>query len=597
MHPSRRSAVASLGLLCAVFSALALVLVLAGAGHVSRPDVPTSRAVQALVTGGPEAALAAVPDDFSADRGYTPVVRGGLLERADGDCSAPVPVPASFEPACRRHDFGYDLLRHAEVTGGTLPGLARRDVDDQFARAAMDSCSGATDGWTPTSCRIMAGIAATALRVNTLRQGDLAPGPETAVSVGAGVAAVGAVGTAAALVWIGLTRVLRRRPAPPVWRSGGLAAGLYASLLPSFLPRSGWVQGLTTLLFVVAAAAVVRRLVPTDPLSESGRYVLAALAALGGLTLVVQSAAAQVTTRQRMGLPPVDTAYGLGAVAAVVAVVGAVRGARWMWQRRRVTWKPVVGLGLVGSLVLQAVPSQAAPIAPTVEVTTGGALRVYAGLSDGDTAEQRAAAAVRRLVDAGGLDRGHVVLAMPTGSGWVDPRAVEGLERRFGDDVAIVSVQYAAVPSWLAFLFMRHDGDAAARALYAAVEDRISQRPEGTGPSVHVYGESLGALAGQAIFTDPGQSGAADGVCSALWVGSPGSARAGIAQESLVSNETDPVAHTSAWMLVRPTRGDRPWLPVVSYVLTGADFVGSLTPEAGDGHRYGPDQVDGLGSC
>ena len=69
------------------------------------------------------------------------------------------------------------------------------------------------------------------------------------------------------------------------------------------------------------------------------------------------------------------------------------------------------------------------------------------------------------LVTRGGLSKDHVVLMIPTGSGWVDPAAVDGFERRFHGDVALVGLQYAHTPSWVAFLFQRGAAEAGAREL------------------------------------------------------------------------------------------------------------------------------------
>ncbi|MEO7269993.1 MAG: hypothetical protein ABIW49_12385 [Knoellia sp.] len=57
------------------------------------------------------------------------------------------------------------------------------------------------------------------------------------------------------------------------------------------------------------------------------------------------------------------------------------------------------------------------------------------------------------------------------------------------------------------------------------------------------------------------------------------------------------VVHASPSMLLTPTGEGRPWLPVVSFVHAGADFVESLAVPAGSGHRYGSDQPDRLQTC
>ncbi|MCG7320984.1 hypothetical protein [Arsenicicoccus bolidensis] len=106
-------------LLVVIAAALALTLVnlVRGGSDVAPPSSPAGRAVTALTTSTGTQALRAVPDDFEATLGYQPVLQDGELVRPDGDCSSPVPLPRTFEPACRQHDLGYDLLRHAALTG------------------------------------------------------------------------------------------------------------------------------------------------------------------------------------------------------------------------------------------------------------------------------------------------------------------------------------------------------------------------------------------------------------------------------------------------------------------------------------------------
>jgi uncharacterized membrane protein len=222
-----------------------------------------------------------------------------------------------------------------------------------------------------------------------------------------------------------------------------------------------------------------------------------------------------------------------------------------------------------------------------------GAVRAYAAQRPDETLHQRAQRVADDLVARGGLTKSRVVVMVPTGSGWVDPAAVNGFERRFHGDVALVGMQYAATPSWVAFLFQRDVAEQGARELEAAVADRIAQLPQGVRPELHLYGESLGALAGQAVLADPVE---AARVCSALWVGSPGGATAGRGREASVANPSDPVVHATPALLVRPTaRG--PWLPGVSFVQAAFDYVGSLSLPSGHGHRYGADQVEHLPGC
>lgn len=108
-------------------------------------------------------------EELVAELGYRPGTQDGHAMNPDGDCSSPVPLPESFEPACMTHDLGYDLLRVADRTGEPIPAHTRRDLDRQMAEQMRASCDGAA------GCRAMAGVAHAAVAANTLRQHNGAP--------------------------------------------------------------------------------------------------------------------------------------------------------------------------------------------------------------------------------------------------------------------------------------------------------------------------------------------------------------------------------------------------------------------------------------
>lgn len=70
-------------------------------------------------------------------------------------------------------------------------------------------------------------------------------------------------------------------------------------------------------------------------------------------------------------------------------------------------------------------------------------LRVYVGLGSKDTADERAELALEELKRVGGFERSVLVVATPTGTGWLDPGAVDTLEFLHAGDTAIVSMQYS----------------------------------------------------------------------------------------------------------------------------------------------------------
>ncbi|KJZ30437.1 hypothetical protein TW83_14435 [Paracoccus sp. S4493] len=146
-------------------------------------------------------------------------------------------------------------------------------------------------------------------------------------------------------------------------------------------------------------------------------------------------------------------------------------------------------------------------------------LRVYVGLNAADTLTARADLAVRELERVGGFDRSTLVVAMPTGTGWMDPAAIEPLEHLNHGDVATVALQYSYLQSWISLLVQPEQAAEAGRALFGAVHRRWQQLPEETRPRLYLYGLSLGAHSSQQslrlheMLDQP--------IDGALWVGPP----------------------------------------------------------------------------
>lgn len=165
------------------------------------PDASAATAVDALATMPPAAAARHLPADFTAVNGYRPRITQGHLVDPTGGCSSPVPLPAEFDLICRQHDLGYDLLRTADATGGTLPASARHEVDHMFSVDAHRACADRGDGLSRSECDAWADIATGALEFNSWRQHWSTPSPETPVSVLAIAAAIASVisGVAAAV--------------------------------------------------------------------------------------------------------------------------------------------------------------------------------------------------------------------------------------------------------------------------------------------------------------------------------------------------------------------------------------------------------------
>ncbi|POH73353.1 hypothetical protein CVS27_10580 [Arthrobacter glacialis] len=163
-----------------------------------------------------------------------------------------------------------------------------------------------------------------------------------------------------------------------------------------------------------------------------------------------------------------------------------------------VEWKK---LGMQGRAFVGGGPSAA-----TIEELTGRParqpVRVYVGSEQADSMAARAQLAVAELKRTGGFNRSALMIATPTGSGWLERQAVDSLEYLHSGDTAVVSMQYSYQPSWVSFLFHQNLPRESAQALYQAVRSEWESMPEQERPKLLVYGLSLGASGMQSAFTD-----------------------------------------------------------------------------------------------
>jgi uncharacterized membrane protein len=120
-------------------------------------------------------------------------------------------------------------------------------------------------------------------------------------------------------------------------------------------------------------------------------------------------------------------------------------------------------------------------------------VRAYVGVRSADSLEQRAQLAVRELERAGGFDRKVLVVWVPTGTGWMIPKAAVSLELLYRGDTAIVAIQYSLLPSALAAFMDAGLANEAGVTLFNAVRARWSHLPPDRRPKLLLFGKSLGA--------------------------------------------------------------------------------------------------------
>lgn len=121
-------------------------------------------------------------------------------------------------------------------------------------------------------------------------------------------------------------------------------------------------------------------------------------------------------------------------------------------------------------------------------------VRVYVGLNSAATPDARARLALEELKRVGGFDRSVLVLATPTGTGWIDPAGQDSLEYLFRGDVATVAVQYSYLNSPLALLTQAAYGAEASREVFREIYDHWRTLPKDKRPRLFLTGLSLGAL-------------------------------------------------------------------------------------------------------
>jgi uncharacterized membrane protein len=146
-------------------------------------------------------------------------------------------------------------------------------------------------------------------------------------------------------------------------------------------------------------------------------------------------------------------------------------------------------------------------------------IRVYVGMRSRETPAERAELALEELKRVGGFDRSVLVVATPTGTGWLDPSAVDTVEYLHGGDTAIVSIQYSYLPSWITILVDPRRSIESAIALFDVIYPYWKSLPKSSRPKLYLHGLSLGSLGSErsadllTIFEDPFQG--------AVWSGPP----------------------------------------------------------------------------
>lgn len=274
-------------------------------------------------------------------------------------------------------------------------------------------------------------------------------------------------------------------------------------------------------------------------------------------------------------------------------------------------------------------------------------IRVYAGLHSAGDDQARMELLLDELERTKAFERQVLVIVPTTGTGWINPVAARSLEMVYNGDTAMVGVQYSYLPSWVSFLADRQKSADSGRMLIDTIGARWRELSPDHRPKLVLYGESLGAMAGQAAF-DWLPDIAEQGFEAVLWVGPPhasslwqalvarrdpgtpevrprydngrtvrfaqGTEPAEIARIAappwagtrvlFLQHASDPVVWWSpellfarpAW-LTEPPGEDRTasmrWYPMVTFWQVSADLAHGESMPAGHGHNYSNAVLDG----
>lgn len=501
-------------------------------------------------------------------------------------------------------------------------------------------------GPSPLPLLLGAAAAAASLTPSLIPRTGLLQG----VVAGLSLAVVYGVAAAAVSVWVWLGLPASRR----VW-----PGRLFPMLA---LAVAGW--GLSQ---ATGWQNAVHSAVGLPPVETARPLVIAAVGALVALVLIllgrlVRRAAVVVANRLAPVLPPrVALLGGVLAAAGLVWMLGSgvlldggLRGLDGIYRGIDALVPPDVQppedplkTGGPGSLVeWDGIGAEgrnrtlAAPDAAAITALTGRParepLRVYVGLNSADTPQDRAALALAELVRIGGFDRKLLVIATPTGTGWIDPASVAPLEFLWNGDTAAVSVQYSYLPSWLSLFVEPEYGRETAEAVFRAVYGHWRALPPDRRPRLYLHGLSLGSL--NSDLSVPPWQVLGDPPDGALWVGPPfaslswpafvaartpgtpawaprfgdGSLVRFITQDNrtgqsaapwgrmrivYVQYASDPIVFfdlPSLWRepdWMKPPRGpdvapDLRWVPVVTFLQLVTDMITATTTPTGTGHVY-----------
>lgn len=265
------------------------------------------------------------------------------------------------------------------------------------------------------------------------------------------------------------------------------------------------VMGLGERLLAEGVAQLGAKVLPASPevLRPLGHVAALAVAVTGVRVLLERSLSglehSEFAVEAAFDIPPPNPLVSGSLESGVEFSTLSRRGRRFVWT-------------VTPTTAIRELMDEPAPKSP---------IRVYAGLESAATETERVALVMSELERTRAFDRSWLLVASPTGTGYINYAAVSVLEVLTRGDSASVALQYSARPSVLSLDRVR-EGRRQARQLIDAITERLASMASDRRPKLVLFGESLGAWTSQDPFVDRGTQGLVDaGIDHAIWIGTP----------------------------------------------------------------------------
>jgi uncharacterized membrane protein len=253
-----------------------------------------------------------------------------------------------------------------------------------------------------------------------------------------------------------------------------------------------------------AASAIVYRWVPRRIAALLGAVIFAVLLVTVANGTLVSATIGAIDRAQAL----VDITNPPGASVPTEPTRSGSPGSEIAWQ----------DLGRAGKRFVTEGPRKA-----DIEAFTGRPalepIRVYAGLRSAGSPEGQAELALADLIRMGAFSRSILVIATPTGTGWVDNNGIAPLEYMHDGDIATVGVQYSYLQSPLSLILEPGRSQESAAAVFRLIYRYWKKLPEHSRPKLYLFGLSLGSLGSEA--SPPVHAWLGNSFDGAVWSGPP----------------------------------------------------------------------------